>query len=234
MIDYNWDNELNDYIKSRRYYREYNALEQELLYEHEKWSTDAQAWIHYQKYESDYDEYGNTIEYIRWDWDPEINEWKGNFWRLNEYDEHGNMLMDILYMWSSSLSDWSGTLNNQYYFDNDGFQYLNLHYAWSDSTFDWYIDKKDFYFFRTNLGMDELTLEQFMIYPNPAKDYLYIKYCSKNLLTIHINDMNGRFVKLVENFKSGQFIDIKNLTTGMYIINISDGRKYYSKKILVQ
>lgn len=66
------------------------------------------------------------------------------------------------------------------------------------------------------------------IYPNPATDVLNISY-SKKVKDVEIYDMNG---KKVQNKVSDNKVDIKNLTPGVYIININTGEEVQSQKFI--
>ena len=78
------------------------------------------------------------------------------------------------------------------------------------------------------LGMDETKKLQYRIYPNPVKNLLNIShYYKKEVLDIQIYNTIGLLIyedriKTVENDVT---IDVENLSPGMYMIKISNGKQ---------
>ncbi|MBS3913817.1 MAG: T9SS type A sorting domain-containing protein [Bacteroidetes bacterium] len=74
---------------------------------------------------------------------------------------------------------------------------------------------------------------QVQIYPNPATDYIKIK-SSELPDAIGIYDLNGNLVQSVAQIaKESNTIEIKNLSTGVYIVKCSKGSESVSCRILV-
>ena len=83
---------------------------------------------------------------------------------------------------------------------------------------------------------DAATAEGVTIYPNPASEFVNIKFnsTSKNN-SIKIFDATGRLVKNMENVKSGEnTINVSELENGLYLINVNDGRSSVTKRIVKQ
>ena len=84
-----------------------------------------------------------------------------------------------------------------------------------------------------NIPQNENSLS---IYPNPASENITINFIStsKNI-SIKIFDATGRLVKNMENVKSGENnISISELETGLYLINVNDGRSSVTKRFVKQ
>lgn len=81
------------------------------------------------------------------------------------------------------------------------------------------------------LGTDEVYNSiKPVVSPNPTSDYLFIKSKTKsNVDKISVFDVSGR--KLNVNF-DGEKIDVRNLQTGNYIINIETDGKNYTEKFI--
>ncbi|MCX7548449.1 T9SS-dependent M36 family metallopeptidase [Xanthomarina sp. F1114] len=75
----------------------------------------------------------------------------------------------------------------------------------------------------TTIGVEEFNTSSYQVYPNPTNGRLFIK-TAKNYgqVTLSITDINGRQVlsKEVELFNQVE-IDINNLQSGIYILNIN-------------
>lgn len=93
-----------------------------------------------------------------------------------------------------------GILNNG---DNTGTSYLLL----------------DEFNFTTSLGINKnLQKSNFSIYPNPASQFLNIKFTENENHSVVITDMNGKFVSS-SNFQGNcNSLDISNLESGIYFI----------------
>jgi uncharacterized repeat protein (TIGR01451 family) len=74
------------------------------------------------------------------------------------------------------------------------------------------------------------------IYPNPASEFVNINFnsSSKNI-SIKIYDATGRLVKNIENVKSGENnINISELESALYLINVNDGSSSVTKRFVKQ
>ncbi|MBR1774306.1 MAG: T9SS type A sorting domain-containing protein [Bacteroidales bacterium] len=80
-------------------------------------------------------------------------------------------------------------------------------------------------------GLNETTKDLLKIYPNPAKDVLFVEGAEYNS-DVMIFDTYGRVVK--EEKLTSNSIDISSLTTGTYIINITTGNNSVSRKLNIQ
>lgn len=78
------------------------------------------------------------------------------------------------------------------------------------------------------LSLESLSTERITLYPNPVQNVLYIETGENNIDKVSIYDLSGKLV-----FESHQNeLDIKDLSSGSYVITIqSDGQLYSSKFI---
>jgi hypothetical protein len=71
----------------------------------------------------------------------------------------------------------------------------------------------------TDVNSINLTNNAISVYPNPAEDMLYI--ASNNTTTdVAIIDVVGNLVKEYKN--AGQSVNVSDLTTGVYIVRVSN------------
>lgn len=84
-----------------------------------------------------------------------------------------------------------------------------------------------------NSAISEILNEnQTLVYPNPAKDFIYISLAEgQRLLSVSLLNINGKTIRnfLCENIAS---IDIKEIPDGIYILKITDTKKVQYKKII--
>lgn len=91
----------------------------------------------------------------------------------------------------------------------------------------------------TTLGSTEFNVEQFDIYPNPNQGNFTISYHSKgsNTVIVTITDISGKLV-YSKNFKNSELfsknIQMKNISAGVYLVNVQDGEKKMMKKIIIK
>jgi len=91
-----------------------------------------------------------------------------------------------------------------------------------------------------SLSVDEFTLNNLNIYPNPNNGEFTIKFNSanSNKVNIQVFDVRGRSI-INQDYDNNlsefnQNISLKNAQSGMYLLNINDGERTITKKIIVE
>ena len=77
-------------------------------------------------------------------------------------------------------------------------------------------------------------MDEFMVYPNPANDVLYISSAEEEGedIEIMIYDVRGQMVQKVSLIAGNEEIDISNLDKGVYLIKIQVDDEVFTKKII--
>lgn len=70
--------------------------------------------------------------------------------------------------------------------------------------------------------------ENIIIYPNPASDFINVKSKDKNY-NLKIYNSNGALVKVVDKINK---VDISNLSSGIYLIEVTTQNKRFTKKFI--
>jgi Secretion system C-terminal sorting domain len=86
----------------------------------------------------------------------------------------------------------------------------------------------------TTLNKKEFGIDTFSVYPNPVKNIISISNSENiNVKSISISDLNGRFIK-TENFSnvSDIKVNVSDLSSGMYLLNINSDQGIVIKKIV--
>ena len=89
------------------------------------------------------------------------------------------------------------------------------------------------------LGVDEFSLEEsFIVYPNPNNGEFNIKLKSRSNQDINVEvfDIRGRSVLNKTYTNNGDFnqsINLSDVQSGMYLINVNDGERKATKKIII-
>ncbi len=115
----------------------------------------------------------------------------------------------------------------------------SLSLAWSSNTWKTFPGWEIFYEI-DNVGVEEQSMEDLVVYPNPAKDQLNISFNANVNQTFELNLINltgeSIYTKRVENF-SGIFdesIDLSGFAKGVYILSIQSQGQITTEKIVVQ
>lgn len=86
-------------------------------------------------------------------------------------------------------------------------------------------------------GIDEIGIEDgVVIYPNPANEFIHLNFTSisKNV-SVKMYDATGKMVKNMEHVKSGEnTINVSELESGLYLINVTDGTTSITKRFVKQ
>ncbi len=70
------------------------------------------------------------------------------------------------------------------------------------------------------------------VYPNPASEFIKIKAAQG--FDLQISDITGRVVKTQTINSDVENINIQDLKSGMYLINVTNGKENYTEKIIVK
>jgi len=85
----------------------------------------------------------------------------------------------------------------------------------------------------TNVSIRELDEAEVRIYPNPADDHIIIEFSDESKITSAIfYDKSGR--KVLEISPSGNELDVSSLSPGLYLLKLSTGNNYVTKKVIIK
>ena len=90
------------------------------------------------------------------------------------------------------------------------------------------------------IGETSNILNNIRIYPNPAKNLLYVSIPTENEsdLRITLIDLTGKeIIRMDRDFSSLNSpvtLDLNNLTPGMYFVRVYDGHNTFTKKVIVE
>jgi Secretion system C-terminal sorting domain/SprB repeat len=78
---------------------------------------------------------------------------------------------------------------------------------------------------------DFLTASQWTVSPNPTQDFLNIGFKNNQNVTLTLLDINGKILHET-NFSNAYRLDMRDLTAGIYLLRISDGKTIGYKKVV--
>jgi hypothetical protein len=71
-------------------------------------------------------------------------------------------------------------------------------------------------------GLEQNSLVQVQIYPNPVVNNLMIELPENGLYRIELLDMNGKLISSIENKKGRQMMDFTDLPVAVYLLQVTD------------
>ncbi|WP_299439906.1 S8 family serine peptidase [uncultured Aquimarina sp.] len=81
-----------------------------------------------------------------------------------------------------------------------------------------------------NLSIDENSIEDFRVYPNPVHDRLFFDLITKESLKIRIFTTEGKMVKS-ESLENVNYISLNDLSNGLYLVELISDTSRYTLKI---
>lgn len=70
------------------------------------------------------------------------------------------------------------------------------------------------------------------LYPNPTTQYFKINNHSPSVNKISIYSIDGRLLKVVDNYNSGNFIDVSSLINGTYVVIIESDQQVLNRMLI--
>ncbi|WP_033961551.1 endonuclease [Psychroserpens jangbogonensis] len=81
------------------------------------------------------------------------------------------------------------------------------------------------------LGIDDVALDEFKVYPNPVNNVLHIKLNSAKKTQVEIYNILGNLV-ISKTIYNSETIPTERLSNGMYILRLTQGSSTISKKLI--
>lgn len=222
MLASDWSEEQQDYIQARKWIREFSETGLIMLWDYSLWNEEKGDWIPNWKHDFEYDDFENETYNAKWLYDAENENWYGNFKNESGYTDDNQLQWYQNYWWSSDMSDWEGSSYYVNMYDDDGFLCKVVNFGWDTEEWDWYLNKKDYYYYRTIMDIDDNPASALQLYPNPASSYLYINLSDNKNVNLSIYTLNGMLVKEIKNYKSENMISIDELRNGVYLMQVNN------------
>ena len=85
------------------------------------------------------------------------------------------------------------------------------------------------------LAVDNNSLDNFTIYPNPSYDIFNIQRQASTEMQISVYDITGKLVFTDKNIlKSHYALDLSNIKNGLYFLKINEGNKQATRRIMIK
>lgn len=140
----------------------------------------------------------------------------------------------MFYLWNFGDGDTTSVFNPQHIFDTTG-TYLVTLYAYNNCGFDSVVISTP-----VVNGIDEHNMSQLQVYPNPAKNKLYVNFNENpsnqsQSVSIQLIDISGKIIYSDKCQTHGVFtLPLKNISSGMYMLEISGQAETKRMKIRIE
>ena len=228
----NFHREMDEWILFGQRNFSYDENENTILVKDVRWVDE--MWENNQQYESEYDQNNYRTSYISSIWDGTSSTWIYQFKFEDLYDEFGNRLMASSYNWSLDEMHWIGIDMSENYFDEDNNSLMAVFYDWDDNLSDWVIKEKAFYYRSIISQISEHASDSIRIYPNPVENVLTIETNNEYHFNCTILSLTGQKLAQIKINHSENRINMANYPAGIYFLQLKDGNRIISKKIIKQ
>ncbi len=156
---------------------------------------------------------------ISYNWNTTTSTWDNVFKAEYTFDSNGYNGTYIIYMWDSASSAWVGYSKSEYINNSNGIITVSTTYMWNKATSVWNKQSTAMYYYTpgTSSEIPSISKENYLIYPNPAVNSLYISGLNK-LADVSIMDINGQMI--YESQLQSNTVDVSSLRSGIYLISI--------------
>jgi hypothetical protein len=83
-------------------------------------------------------------------------------------------------------------------------------------------------------GINGYEQQKISLYPNPAKDHFTINYKGESTATVEVYSIIGQLVKRIDNVTNGQTVMVNELTSGTYMLRVSNGSGIQTRQFIVE
>jgi len=228
LVTYQWN--LDEWLLFAQTKYEYDENDNLLSRLELRWENE--AWADKVKTEMEYDENNNRILYVRSSWSESEDGWVYENKFEDLYDEMNNHKMRSSYYWSLELDQWIGLSMSESVYNDERKTLLRAEYIWDELLADWAVDEKAFYYRSIVTQMPEMEANNFLVYPNPVKNTLFIKSQSSKNISCTIVSMSGRQIIQFDINGSDVRISMENLPKGIYFLQINSESETITKKVI--
>jgi|GEM_PF-6002568 len=223
VIMHTWNG--NDWVLSYKKEIKYGATNEILEFTISDWDSNTNQWeTPRNKTVNEYDINNNLTSFKR-------SErfgfsWKDKFKQERTYDNNNN-LIQIIDQETAFTTTWNNKYKRNTEFDTDGYETKLFEYKWDGR--EWKPSYRLTYEHYSTLAIDNIKKNIFNIYPIPAENRLNI---DSNIPFNGVNIYDSSGQKLKDLTLDNTSLDISNLSSGVYFLNILFDNTTVVRKII--
>jgi hypothetical protein len=206
------------------------------------WDANTNKLIFTGKTEKSYDANGNITSSANYAWDEFKSKWVGYLngggyskeeWK---YDNNANMILHLSYHWGNGDTTYVVYDKEEYTYNVNGNNTSYFRFIMRDKTSQWIpLQKKTWYYSDHSAAfLPSTPTHALTVYPNPTKDFVVfdLPYNSESA-TAELYDIQGKKVVQQKLTKPRQ-IAVGHLPKRLYLYRLTDSKKFYTGKLVVE
>jgi hypothetical protein len=87
---------------------------------------------------------------------------------------------------------------------------------------------------RDQLPLQELDSQGLLVYPNPSKGPVNVRFPGRQISTVSVFDLQGRLLLQVDNQVQSSYMDLGFLQKGIYLVKMMNAEQTLVKKLLIE
>lgn len=180
------------------------------------------------KYEYSYDANANRTQSFVSKWDIDTSSWSSYSKEVNSYDLAYNftdlLLPSEYFVQTIPSSNLTPDIINKPLED--------IEYLWNKTSTNWDNNTKDIYYYSdlNGSGINEVTTDNLIIYPNPVSEGFYLNLSEKNI-KVSIYDFSGNLL-FTKQLSGNEYINVSALPHGIYMIKVTTDKGIITKKFV--
>lgn len=227
----------------------------------QSWDVPSSSWKNDFQITYTNDGNGVVQEYLNESWDIPSSSWKNMFqgtytyngsnnlifltskiyqngaWvnysrNYNIYDGNGYLTYNLGEIWDSPLSEWKNNVQLNYTNNSDGTVQQDISEIWDIPSSSWKYWLRSTYTYTTSTGIEDANEISFQLFPNPCNDILNLSFSNNSETKIEIKDLQGRLILSKLIYESSVIIDIQDLPSNLYFLQLQQGNKISVTKFI--
>jgi hypothetical protein len=191
-------------------------------------------WFAMETEVSEFNSHGNRTYFFITKRDLYEEEWQNVAESYYEYDDQQYLIKQTSYAWNFMDNEWIGSSKLIFTYDENYRLQKSETYLWDWDNNDWI----PFYYI-LSFYSDPLYISQdhyfsaINVFPNPVKDKLNISGLAYESI-ISVFDLNGRLLIHEKSSSERDIVDVSNFKSGIYILEVRNGKSVQSIKFIKQ
>jgi hypothetical protein len=229
-----WNGDTGQWIKDFKFDYSYDSNGRQTLETDYSWDMDSSDWIAKYKNEITYNTNEGKTIYTGFVWDTISMTWSENSKSEYFFNGSNNIITEIMSNWDKVTNNWINNIKFEYIYDMNGNENLFIMSYWNKSANQWQLDSKAYsYYSLHNITKSSIIQipDIVKLYPNPVKDVINLEINSMSAATCRLYNSNGQLIKVINVRQGLNTVNVNDLQTGIYFIQIQTRLGMVARKI---
>ena len=232
-MSFGWNTETNDWFNYRKNTNQFDTSGNNISERTFVWNTVRNDWDGITRRDREFDNNGRLTMIAQYGWDDNLSDWRGvgedgkMSWT---YSPQGILKGETSYIWDTIQNGWQYKIWLDQILDEDGDPLSFSQSSWNPDSNMWEPVIKNYFYYKNNTtSRNVIEANHISIYPNPSSDIINI-YGLTQPEEIKIFSIQGNLVKY--EHQATNWIDISDLPSGIYILNLTSGSTVLKRTII--